>query len=282
MPRDVKSRKQGKRRRKRKGPTMAEKTDRHVLYEASVQAPEEEVAFLAETFEALRGRTPAVFREDFCGTANAACRWVEAGRDRRAIAVDIDPEVLEWGRKHHLRKLARKARERVELRCEDVRTVRSEPVDIVGAFNFSYWCFRTRPELLEYFRAVRAALKDDGVFFMDIYGGAEAYVETREKTKNDGFTYIWEQASYEPVTGEYVCHIHFAFPDRSRIEKAFSYHWRLWSLPEIRDALADAGFAASHVYWQGTDEEGEASGEFDRVERGENDPAWIAYVVAEA
>lgn len=282
MPKDARSSKQGKRRRRRRGPSMAKQADPHALYEASVQAPEQEVAFLVETFRALRGRAPRLFREDFCGTANTACRWVEADRNHRAIAVDIDPEVLEWGRRHHLHSLSRGARKRVELRCEDVRHVSSDPVDVVGAFNFSYWCFRTRPEMLGYFRAVRAALADDGLFFLDIYGGAEAYVETREKTRNDGFTYVWEQASYEPLSGEYICHIHFRFPDGSKIERAFSYHWRLWGLPEIRELLADAGFARTRVYWQGTDDEGEASGEFDEVARGDNDPAWIAYVVAEA
>jgi hypothetical protein len=34
------------------------------------------------------------------------------------------------------------------------------------------------------------------------------------------------------------------------------------------------------VYWQGEDEEGEPNGEFSIVERGEADPAWIAYVAA--
>jgi hypothetical protein len=29
-----------------------------------------------------------------------------------------------------------------------------------------------------------------------------------------------------------VCHIHFDFEDGSRLERAFSYDWRLWSLPE--------------------------------------------------
>ena len=130
-------------------------------------------------------------------------------------------------------------------------------------------------------RAVHRSLNEDGLFFMDVFGGADAYNECREKTKQTGFTYIWEQASYEPVSGHYVCHIHFKFPDGSRLKRAFSYDWRLWSLPELRDLLDEAGFRDSHVYWEGEDEEGEPNGEYNRVQTGENDPAWIAYLVAE-
>ena len=60
------------------------------------------------------------------------------------------------------------------------------------------------------------------------------------------------------------CHIHFKFPDGSRIKNAFSYDWRLWTLPEVQELLAEAGFDRITVYWQGTDEEtGEANGEFE-------------------
>ena len=92
---------------------------------------------------------------------------------------------------------------------------------------------------------------------------------------------IWEQASFDPLTADYVCHIHFKFADGSKLKRAFSYHWRLWTMPEIRELLDDAGFSTHHVYWQGTDDDGEASGEFFLADEGENDPAWIAYIVAE-
>ncbi len=260
---------------------MASRADPHVLYENSVQNVEAEVEFLETAFHELRGRKPVSFREDFCGTAAAACQWVAANRRHRAFAVDVDDEVLEWGRTHNLPRLTRAQRGRVELRQADVRQVRTPAVDIVGAFNFSYWCFKERAVLLDYFRTVRRSLTEDGLFFLDVFGGADAYTECREKTKQNGFTYIWEQASYEPVSGRYVCHIHFKFPDGSRLKRAFSYDWRLWSLPELRDLLQEAGFRDSHVYWEGEDEDGEPNGEYSRVEKGENDPAWIAYLVAE-
>ena len=262
------------------GKTMASAADIHTLYEESVQNVEYEVEFLQQAFVELRKRKPVFLREDFCGTGNAACRWVHVNSQHRSVGVDIDPKVLEWGRAHHAAALSPAARRRVKLLEADVRTVDIAPADIIVAFNFSYWYFKQRKGLLDYFRSVRAGLASDGVFFIDVFGGAGAYEESREKTKNDGFTYVWEQASYEPISGDYVCYIHFRFPDGSRIKRAFSYHWRLWTLPELTDLLDEAGFSRTQVFWEGTDEDGEGSGEYAAAEKGDNDPAWIAYVAA--
>ena len=101
-----------------------------------------------------------------------------------------------------------------------------------------------------------------------------------EERECDGFTYVWDQDKYNPITGEGLFHIHFKFKDGSRIRKAFSYDWRIWTLPEITEMLAEAGFSPS-VYWEGTGEDGEGNGEFSRTTEGEADRSWIAYVVAE-
>jgi hypothetical protein len=77
------------------------------------------------------------------------------------------------------------------------------------------------------------------------------------------------------------CHIHFKFPDGSKIKKAFTYEWRLWTAPELRELLLEAGFSKATVYWEGEDEDGEGNGEFTPDEKGVADYAWIAYVVAE-
>jgi SAM-dependent methyltransferase len=263
------------------GRTLADQADRHVLYEQSVQDVEQEAEFLEDTYFEIRGRKPVLLREDFCGTANAASQWVVNNRRHHAIGVDIDPRVLDSGRQRHLVSLSSSSRNRIDLIEGDVRTAETAPADIICGFNFSYWCFKERKKLLDYFVSARQRLKKDGLFFIDVFGGSEAFTECKEKTKHDGFTYVWQQKSYDPVTGDYVCHIHFRFPDGSRLRKAFSYDWRLWTLPELLDVLADAGFSSSHVYWQGTDEDGEPDGEFSRVVNGENDPAWIAYIVSE-
>ena len=265
----------------RAAPTMAELADRHELYEASVQNVEEECEFVTKRFKEIRGRKALSFREDFCGTASAACEWVRQSPQHTSIGVDIDPDVLAWGREHRLNRLTDNQRAKLTLIESDVLAVKTEPVDVVGAFNFSYFLFKKRTDMLSYFRSVFEALKDDGIFFLDAFGGYEAFEEMKEKTKQDGFSYIWHQAKYYPVTGEILCHIHFKFPDGSKMKKAFTYDWRLWTLPEILELLAETGFRKSTVYWEGTDEDGDGDGVFTPDEKGEADAGWIAYLVAE-
>jgi SAM-dependent methyltransferase len=264
-------------------PTMAEKADIHELYELSVQNVEHEIEFLQKTFRSLAGRTAYLFREDFCGTASASCQWVRQGKDYQAIGVDIDPSVLDWGRAHRVAMLDSEDQARVSLIESDVMTVETPRVDLLVAFNFSYFIFDTRDKLRAYFKRAYDATKDDGVFICDMFGGPEAQEETREKTKHKkhGFTYIWHQAKFHPITNFIRCHIHFKFKDGSKIKKAFTYEWRLWSAPELRELLLEAGFRKATVYWEGEDEDGEGNGEFTPNKEGEADLAWIAYIVAE-
>ena len=269
-------------RSRNRAPTQAERADRHALYQRAVQDPSWEVGFMADTFEAVRGRKAQRLREDFCGTALFACAWVKSAPDREAVGVDLDGEVLGWSRTYNLVRLAPSAARRLTLLQADVREAQTEPADIVAAFNFSYWIFRDREALRGYFERARAGLKDDGIFMLDAYGGYDAFRTMRERQDFGRFTYIWDQSDYDPVSGETVCHIHFAFPDGSRLNRAFSYHWRLWTLVELREVLTEAGFRASTVYWQGTDPKtGEGTDEFKPAKRGDPDPAWIAYIVAE-
>jgi SAM-dependent methyltransferase len=260
---------------------MADLADRHELYEESVQNVEEECDFITRTFRELRNRQPLSFREDFCGTASAACEWVRRGPSHTAIGVDIEAEVLAWGREHRVERLAEEQRTRLQLIQSNVLTVETAKVDVVGAFNFSYYLFKSRDQLRGYFETVRQSLKDDGIFFLDAFGGHEAFEEMKEKTKHDGFTYVWDQARYYPVTGEILCHIHFRFPDGSKLKKAFSYDWRLWTLPEIQELLLEAGFRRVTVYWEGTDEDGDGDGVFTPEPKGEADAGWICYLTAE-
>jgi SAM-dependent methyltransferase len=261
---------------------MASRADRHDLYQKSVQDVGWEVGFLERIFHDLRGRAPLSMREDFCGTALAACEWVRRNPRHTAVGVDLDAEVLAWGREHNLARLTPEASKRIELLQQDVLKVRTQPVDMLLAFNFSYWIFKERATLKRYFRRARESLAEDGLFLLDAYGGSDAYLEMRERDDLGRFTYIWDQADYDPVSSHTTCHIHFAFPDGSRLSQAFTYHWRLWTLPELRELLLEAGFSAVSVYLEETDSEtGEGTGEFALVERGEADPAWIAYLVAQ-
>ncbi|HEY4128076.1 MAG TPA: class I SAM-dependent methyltransferase [Gammaproteobacteria bacterium] len=269
-------------RSKPRKPTLAERADRHVLYQNSVQDSDWEIWFMTDLYKKLRGRSPKRLREDFCGTGLFSCAWVKSASDREAVGVDLDPEVLAWSREHNLPKLRPAALKRLKLLQADVMGVKTQPADIVCAFNFSYWIFKERAALKRYFQNARKGLKSDGIFMLDAFGGYEAFKVLKEREDMGRFTYIWDQAEYDPVTGDFTCHIHYSFPDGSRLNKAFSYHWRLWTLPEVQEILAEAGFRNIRVWWQGTDPKtGQGSDDFTPVEHGDPDPAWIAYIVAE-
>ena len=141
--------------------------------------------------------------------------------------------------------------------------------------------FTTRTSFSSSLTRARQALKSDGIFFLDAFGGPDASDIMKERTKLDGFTYVWEQAEFEPVTGRIVCHINFNFPDGSKIKPAFTYDWRLWTLPELRELLEEAGFSKSRVYWEGDDGDGGGNGMVEEHASGAPDFAWIAYIVAE-
>lgn len=260
-------------------PPMADAADRHLLYEKSVQSVDSEIDFLRDTYRSVRGRPATSLREDFCGTAAAACEWVKADPRHTAVGIDNDPQVLGWGRDHNVSKLDSDAQMRLKLIEDDVFHAKVDKVDLAVAFNFSYWLFKTRDELRRYFASVREGLDDQGVFIVDAFGGSEALDEMEEETEHDDFTYVWDQSSFDPINHDMTCYIHFKFPDGSQLKRAFSYHWRFWTLPEIRELLTEAGYSNVTVYWDSSDDEDDS--DYAPAERGEADPAWIAYIVAE-
>jgi SAM-dependent methyltransferase len=261
--------------------------DRHRLYELAVQCPEADVRFFDRIYKSKRGRYPRSLKEDFCGTAAIAAEWVRKRPDNIAVGVDLDRRTLEWGRRYNIGPLG-EAAGRVELIRADVRSVQSPKVDLVVGQNFSYFVFKTRDELRGYFQSVRRSLAADGVLVLDIFGGWESHaLEIEEKEVEpeerdiDDFVYVWEQDRYDPITHDTRFFIHFRFWDGSEMRKAFTYNWRLWSIPEVREILTEAGFGSTEVYWEGTDREtGEGNGVFRRTERQQNCPGWIAYIVA--
>ena len=260
---------------------MADAADRYELYEAAVQNVAEQCSFIDYIFKQIRGRKALSFREDFCGTASASCEWVRLGNAHYAFGVDRDREVLDWGREHRISELTKLQQQRVSLNCGDVLEVKTPLADVVGAFNFSYWIFATRAELLRYFKTVYENLAGDGVFFLDAYGGTDSFIELQEEMAIDDFRYVWDQARYCPVTGQMQTHIHFEFPDGSSLQNAFSYNWRLWTLPEIREALAEAGFRDSTVWFEFLDDNGEGLGEWYPESEGDAVAAWVANITAE-
>lgn len=274
------SQKNRPKKKKAKSKLTAKKADRFTLYESSVYIPEADYDFLQRIFKSHRGRRPKLLREDFAGTSQLAALWVAKDPEARAWAVDLDPEPLAWGRRKHIEPLDDAAQARIEQREENVLTVDVGKVDVVTAFNFSYWIFEERKTMLEYFSKVRAALSDDGLLAVDLMGGPGAQSETEEERDEGGFDYVWEQEPMDAITHHMTCHIHFHFADGSRMRNAFTYEWRLWSLAELRDVMLDAGFSKVDAYWEGTDEDGEGDGVFRKKKHAENEETWIAYLVA--
>ncbi len=282
-------RSQKKKNKKKPTPAHAWRTaktaDRHELYELSVQNVEAEVELVQQFFSDLGEGDCTRVREDFCGTGHFSAAWASSATNRFAIGVDLDLEVLEWGRKKLISRLDEDAQNRVELLQGDVLQTTSDPVDAVLATNFSYYLFKTREEIKNYFSTARKQIRSGGIFIMDAYGGSESFEEQEEERDLDGFTYVWDQSHYNPITGDVVNHIHFRFPDGSEMNKAFTYEWRLWTLPELQELLIEAGFQSVKVYWEGTVEEGddagEGDGEFKQTQVGEACQGWIAYLVAQ-
>lgn len=256
--------------------------DRHDLYQRAVQAPETDVALFTRAFRRERGRLPLVLREDFCGTALLCAEWVRSHAGRRAEGFDIDPEPVRWAELEHLGALSARARQRVHVHERDVRERGLWRADVRAALNFSYCVFHERRVLLAYLRGARASLARDGLFVLDVHGGPEA-MEDLEETRavRGGFRYVWEQQSYDPFSARAKRHITFRFRDGTRMRRAFSYDWRLWTMPELRDLLEDAGFRRVDIYAEGWTASGRSgNGVFRRVTRGENCASWIAYLLA--
>ena len=201
-----------------------------------------------------------------------------------AVGVDLDDPTLQWGRDHVLSLLTNEQRERVTLLMRDVRDPGREGrnVDIVLAMNFSYNALMARADMLEYFKSVRKSLAPGGLFIMDCYGGYESLMEQDERRACKGFTYVWDQVRYNPIDATLDTAIHFEFKDGTEMRNAFTYHWRLWTIAELRDILAEAGFAKTTAYWEGDDGEGGRDGEFKPATEADADASGIAYIVNEA
>ncbi|MDH3215981.1 MAG: class I SAM-dependent methyltransferase [Candidatus Krumholzibacteria bacterium] len=267
----------GKKKKRRVGP---ESRDRHRLYEIAVQSPEANIHFCDRIYKKKNGKPPRILKEDFCGTAFLSAEWVKKRQDRMAIGVDLDGDTLRWARQHNLKPLGKDA-SRVTLIRGDVRSMRKTKVDVVVAFNFSYFTFKTVEELRKYFANARDSLAAGGIFVLDIFGGWEAQMDVTDKTRHKGFTYVWDQKGVDPVTNHGLFHIHFKFHGGGGIKRAFVYDWRLWSIPEVRDALLSVGFRSVQVYWEGVDPDTEeGNGIFRLVKRAENCPGWNAFIVA--
>ena len=260
---------------------------KYQLYEKSVQSVDTQVDFFDYSYGDLnQGKRPKLLREDFCGTFAIACKWVEGRADRQALGLDLDPEPLSYGRQYNLAKLPKADRKRVKILRQNVISTTSPKADVIAACNFSFNVFKQRQLLIQYFKQAYKSLRPGGTFVLEAAGGPGMIAQEKErkryqKDKKPWFTYVWDQQSFDPVTHDaYFC-IHFRFPNGKTMEKAFVYDWRLWTIPEIRECLTEAGFRRSTVYWEETDANDQGLGTYYRCEQGENDYVWITYIVGQ-
>lgn len=257
--------------------------NKYELYEHSVQEPQAEINFMMKTYRELRRRQARHLREDFCGTFGICCDWVKQSNLHTAVGVDLSREPIAYGKRTHLKALAPDQASRVHLLKRNVLHVDKPKVDVICAFNFSYYILKTRQHLLEYFKMVHKSLNRDGIVVFDAFGGTNTMDSGLErrwvKGKGYRFKYMWEQMNYNPIRNEAKYQMHFKLPNGRVMRKAFTYDWRMWSVPEVRDTLTGAGFKRTIVYWEGTNRKGEGNGKFRRCEEDGACDVWIAYIV---
>jgi SAM-dependent methyltransferase len=234
---------------------------RFELYELCVQKP----AVLAPLLRAIHGRNPTILAEDFCGTAALARHWLGSVPRSRAIATDLDPEPLAYAKLSDPRLKTLKLI-RADVTKNPAPTKHPKPSrnshnpDLIFVGNFSIGEIHNRKTLLRYLKACRASLAPHGTFVCDTYGGESAFRTGSVQRIHDvprsrlRVRYTWQQRTADPITGCVENALHFRIDDRGEIIQeltdAFVYRWRLWSLPELRDAMLEAGFAQVDIYNQ--------------------------------
>jgi len=255
--------------------------DKFALYLESVQNPPFEIEVINRFYRDRHKKSARLFKEDFCGTFMLCCEWVKRSAQNQAYGIDLDRPTLDYGRKHHLSKLTADQQSRLLLKEANVLEVTRPAVDIVAALNFSYWLFKTREALLAYFQQAHRSLLPGGMLVLDAFGGSNSYLEVKERRRLKGFNYVWEHAEFSPVTSELKCKIHFEFRDGTVWKNAFTYDWRLWTLPELRELLLEAGFKTYTVYWEGTDPKtGRGNAVYRPSKKGEACLSWVSYIVS--
>jgi len=249
--------------------------DKYELYARAVQHPAEDVRFFRELFRELKGRPPKRLREDFCGTFAVCREWVKLGPGYEAHGRDLGREPLRYGSEKHLPGLTPDQRARLTVERRDSLSPGGPACDLILALNFSYFTLKNRARLKRYLVNARKSLRRGGVLAMDAFGGPGAQRPNREKTDHGDFIYFWEQYGFDPVSHEARCAMHFKPRGGRTTRDVFTYDWRLWTIAETRDLMAEAGFKRTSVYWQCED------GRFARDANGGREEVWVALLVAE-
>ncbi len=253
--------------------------DKYYYYLNSVQAPENDVLFMRNTYRELRGKYPTSMREDFCGTHALSCEWVKLSPKNKSYGIDLDLEPILYGQEHYASQLKPNQRDRIQILQTDVLNPGLPKADVICSMNFSNYIFKERAMMKSYFHNCLTTLNDSGILLMDCFGGPACQRENEEMTLHKNFKYYWHQRSFNPVTQHAIFNIHYKPNGKAKVENVFTYDWRMWSIPELREMMSAVGFQKTYVYWEGTTRAGEGDGKFIRSEEGDECLAWIAYIV---
>ena len=255
--------------------------DKYFYYKQAVQAPLEDIYFFNKTYKNLYKKKARVFREDFCGTFYIAYHWVKQNPKNKAIAIDKDPLPLSYGQKHHKSQLKPEQQKRLTVLNKDILESKLPKADIISVSNFSYFILKERELMLQYFKNVRKSLNKKGLFITDVVGGPACEGVMEEETKYKGFSYYWDQDFFNPISRIAHFYIHFKRKaEKKKRLRQFSYEWRLWTLPELKDILKEAGFSKVFVYWEESDKKGEGTGVYKKTHQGDLCETWVAYLVS--
>lgn len=261
--------------------TKLTREEKYSFYEASVQNPEADIEFINKEYNKIYNRNPVSLREDFCGTGMLACMWVKQSENHRAYGIDLDLEPITYGIDHHYFELSHKEQSQMRYIRGNVLDNYDFKTEVLVAFNFSYYLFKDRNLLLQYFKNARKHLAKDGLFLIDLFGGLETRQALEEKKKFKTHTYIWDCEKYNPLTSDVFYSIHFIDHKKKKTYKrVFEYDWRMWDAKELLDVLKDAGFSHSQIYWEGVDKDGYGNGKFKVSNKAENCESWVTYIVS--
>lgn len=273
-------------RRKNSKPTARKPIfDKYDLYVNSVQSAEHDAALLLRIYRSsilTRSKKTLTLREDFCGTAALCFNWIKLGKEFKAIGVDIDQSAIDWGCARYDSNGSVRESGRLRLACADVMELNLQRPEIICALNFSYYFIKDRQQLLQYFKLCRGRLAHDGLLILDSFGGPTYLSSHSDKRRNNQkkFDFWWDVEFFDAISSHVKTHLHYKLDGQKMRKRVFSYDWRLWTIPEITDALRDAGFNTIEYWAEGVNTRGHGNGIFRKIKSEKNCESWVTYVTA--
>ena len=259
--------------------------DIHSLYELCAQNPPRD-AKLLRAIHADATRTPRkslTLAEDFCGTAALSRAWCDLSPNFSAVATDIHAPTLARAKQlsasYDRIKLIRADVRKVNDPADLIAVLNFSICELHARRDLVAYFKHARTRL-----AKRKG--GGGVLICDLYGGADSYQtglldQTISPPRDhpaakDRILYSWEQRTADPLTARVVNAMHFdvtsgfgypagprradsapqertqprsaSRPPHQVFLDAFVYDWRLWTIPELREAMHEAGFKHTSVY----------------------------------